>query len=470
MDDQETRVLRSLERLLEAIKGQLASASDHTPFQPRDKHYLRTRTGEFKYGPKGVERQTFQFEQGTRKSFDVAASFLFGIIEKTHEYVVAFEECKSLWCRTWDVSNGFRFFVLKLCSTVLSEPDMGEDHMAALLCTYIKEVKGELLPHKVEAQITGIVVSDGPVGFEIKGLTFELRQIQARDLEEEVEIESAPWRALMPGEGLSQTPSAVLTLSTLAKDGNEIHKEAWKAIAMLRLFCLASVEEVRSRVEAPTFSDRSSEGVSSYCRPPFCGSEVFQVGNADVGRLKEFWEKLAGKIPQELYWSPGDVAYTHQGIAYKRYSEALAHDALIERRIANAVMGLEALFLRQQDELSYRLRVSVAKLLDSLGNCPQEVHDAVNVAYSVRSAFVHGDQLSPKKKRRLGDLKSLATNTLDYLRQALVLSLVWQTDKDRFVEAIEGALVDPEQDAILRKQISPLRGIIVATNAQSPLG
>src|SRR2546422_822861 len=88
-------------------------------------------------------------------------------------------------------------------------------------------------------------------------------------------------------------------------------------------------------------------------------------------------------------------------IAHTRYKEALFETPLFENRVATAMMGLEALFLDETQELSYRLSVRVSKTISFLKRDPFEVRETIKDAYSIRSKFAHGNVLTHKDRRKL---------------------------------------------------------------------
>ena len=76
-------------------------------------------------------------------------------------------------------------------------------------------------------------------------------------------------------------------------------------------------------------------------------------------------------------------------------SDALMQNGMIERSIANAIMGLEGLLLKsggEVQELAHRLSNRTAKLLSNFKYDPLEVKKIVSDAYGARSLFVHGGQ------------------------------------------------------------------------------
>ena len=111
----------------------------------------------------------------------------------------------------------------------------------------------------------------------------------------------------------------------------------------------------------------------------------------DKERFIDFWLTMSKALPPEGY-GRAQKRVDPVEIAYQRYSEALlSWGVTVERRISDVVIGLESLLLSENDGLSYRLRLRVAKLLATIGFDPYRIRDAIKRAYEVRSAFLHGD-------------------------------------------------------------------------------
>ena len=92
--------------------------------------------------------------------------------------------------------------------------------------------------------------------------------------------------------------------------------------------------------------------------------------------MRRFINLLDPLIPQKLYRF-GQGESSHLTVAFDRYCDALLRQGILEERIANAVMGLEALLLDQNQELSYRLSLRLAKSLSFLNEEAKEVKKVI---------------------------------------------------------------------------------------------
>ncbi len=161
--------------------------------------------------------------------------------------------------------------------------------------------------------------------------------------------------------------------------------------------------------------------------------------------------------------------------AYRRYTDALMRDGhLVERRMASAVMGLEALYLLDDNsgELSYRLRTSVANAMGALGADSEVVLRQVRMGYDIRSSYVHGGHLSKESEeeadKKFGGVRPLLHTVQDYLRRYIVLHLVLCEPKDSIVSALQGAVVSSEGRAALEEKIRPARRFVGFTGPPPP--
>jgi len=149
-------------------------------------------------------------------------------------------------------------------------------------------------------------------------------------------------------------------------------------------------------------------------------------------------------------------------IAFERYQECV-RGAPLERRIAAAIMGLEALFFRDQEiqELSYRLSLRVAKALSGAGIAPAPLKNVLAVSYRIRSLFVHGGHLTASKRKQCEkdaecSLDALVLSTVNALRVSILHLAESGQPKAAFIDLIEDSLLSAERSAELEKLMSRL--------------
>ncbi len=245
---------------------------------------------------------------------------------------------------------------------------------------------------------------------------------------------------------------------------SEIQERVSQAVAILRLFKVGSVEYISYRMHSESVINAMASGTISSTIPPK-SLEKSLIIEEDVQRLKSFWGTMTRSMPSSFY-TLGETRIDHVDIAYKRYCDALFQNGLMERRIANTVMGLESLFLKggETQELLYRLHMRVAKILSLMGHDPYVVRELLKDAYRVRNSFVHGAHLEYKEKRTLnnkyGDIKSFLQALLDYLLICIITIIFVSKGKEELLDLIDDALIDKVKDGQLNSLLNTAKSII----------
>jgi hypothetical protein len=129
-------------------------------------------------------------------------------------------------------------------------------------------------------------------------------------------------------------------------------------------------------------------------------------------------------------------------------------------------MGLESLFLTRNEnqELAYRLRTRIAKILGLLGYDPYVAKKVANDAYTVRSAFVHGDRVKDEDSKailkRHESFKKLLASASDQLRVAIVILTTTKLTKDDLIKLIDDSFIDQRILPKLEEALIPARKLL----------
>ena len=241
-----------------------------------------------------------------------------------------------------------------------------------------------------------------------------------------------------------------------------INQIVHKIIRILRLFKVGSVKFFVIRQFSDSITGMQGTG-SSWGDEKSDSLERYVVSEPEAKILKNFYQAMDKKIPESFVRPMPDDSF--RDIAYKRYEDALMTNGTIERRIANAIMGLESIFMiEKEQELSYRLRLRVAKLMSFFGFDPFEVKKIIRDAYGIRSTFVHGGLLTHKKaeelKEKHGTVKNLFLKVLDYLRISIVFSIFMTIGKDNLLGTIDNSFLDEDHLKQLEGFVSETRRIL----------
>jgi hypothetical protein len=362
-----------------------------------------------------------------------------GEIEQSPEYTTALEYLTKIF---GERMNNFVLGRLaqKIISDYLYNKKFNES-VDDLINKFFRSVKGEPLTYGADVKLEGIVLR--PDKIEIShGII--LRKTVKEDLEKEYAYHSL---AFSQTRNPTHTiPSAILRIEFLGTRANEIQKKVGEAITILRLFRAGSVKFESYQMFSDSITDMMASG-GLLSGEATTANEKYLITQEDAKSLKKFWEDMHPLVEKSLPW-PGVTKEDHMTIAYKRYSDALLQNGLVERQITNTMMGLEGLLLKggEKQELTYRLSNRVAKVLGNLAYDPLEAKRIIVDAYNVRSLFAHGGQLDYNTKVKLENkyksVKNLLLHVLDYLRISLIVCLTLHIEKDAFIDIIDKSFID----------------------------
>ncbi|MFQ5976746.1 MAG: hypothetical protein ACE5OZ_01290 [Candidatus Heimdallarchaeota archaeon] len=141
----------------------------------------------------------------------------------------------------------------------------------------------------------------------------------------------------------------------------------------------------------------------SFGRSSWSSSKIgYTLADADIPAFQSFWREFKG-YPDNRDYRPLNIAIRRLNYAAER---TRAEDKLIDYMI-----GLEALFLNQDQELRYKLALRVAAYLNSNRS---DTFQAVYAAYGLRNKLVHGS-------KQVDIDQALSEKIDDYLRKAIKL-------------------------------------------------
>ena len=310
--------------------------------------------------------------------------------------------------------------------------------------TFINEIEGNPVDWRIEVWLAGVYV-ETPIELE-KGVV--LRPPCKEDIEHELSI-FAPFG--VPGMPF-QIPDAILTINKRAKIRPAVYPYKEKLITLLQLYKLCSVHELRT-MWAPR--GILSSGGTSY--PPvarFQTTYKCTINEREAEHISSFIKDLGAKIPIDEEWGRLRVDNSI-GVALSQYRDVLLKPEDIPNKIAYAVFGLEALYLKadERGELAQRLAQRVAKVMAKLGKGDgKEVFKAIKRAYKIRSVFVHGEPLKESKYRD----RSLLDKLAEYLRTSILIFMQIPI-KNELINLIDDALIDKNSDEALERMVKEIR-------------
>ncbi|MDP3444090.1 MAG: HEPN domain-containing protein, partial [Ignavibacteria bacterium] len=289
---------------------------------------------------------------------------------------------------------------------------------------------------RATVQLVGIILQ--PDEIEL-GSGIKIR----RPKKEDFEIERRMFHSFPEPQFLE--PTAFLEISKNTGIPMEIQTEVKKAVTLLQLFRLGSVNYISYRMYSSfrNLFGNVTVGTAETNHPVY----TYIIRDGESEKLQNFCTALSERLPSNIYQLDG-LAKDHISIAYDRYEDALIQIGIDERRITNIMMGLEALYFKQNErqELDYRLQMRMAKVLGLLSIDSILVKNLVKDAYNIRSIFSHGGLLDAKKrelyqKKYDGGVGDLTKIMLDFLRISLIVSMIIEMDKTEFIDLIDNALI-----------------------------
>jgi len=449
-----SKLLEILKKLALTVKKTIDEGISNGSIQPQDEPYFRWKVERFQYTDKGITGHSARGEYFTKKSWVRAIINLEESLKHCSEYASALEHLANVFGKSDRLSSILDNFVRKLIHQHLYDLKTKETDINSVIATFLKDLREEPVKYGARVEVQGVVLHPDKIEPSF-GIT--LRQTKIEDLEREVPVYSFTPRRSLPD------PSAIMNIEFLGRGPAEIRKNVEKAITILRLFKVGSVVWTTYHMYSESIMGFGT--LTSGRRTT--ALETYLVTQEDIQKLKNFWETMSDSIPTSFF-DMGVTKTDYLTIAYKRYSDALLENGLIERRIANAVMGLEAVFLKTGEiqELPYRLGLRISKLFGSLEHNPHEVKRVINDSYKVRNLFAHGGQLGNKRKKRLEskykDVKNLLLSVLDYLRISIIVTILSKKEKGKFIDLVDDSLIDAKSEKQLNCVVSQAKGVIAS--------
>jgi hypothetical protein len=321
---------------------------------------------------------------------------------------------------------------------------------------FLNDLEEGPVTHTAQVYLQGVALRSDAIDIQCG---VRIRKPQKEELEIPIPAELA--------EVFPRYPSAIVEIESVGareRSPQLLQAQVEQCVALLRLFRVGSVKLMHYQMGCSSIVNPWPHGrlTSGDKNPPL---ESYVIKTEDEPNLKRFWQTMNVNLPKDIYGFEKKV--NHVTLAYDRYCDALLLNGVSERRIANVVMALEALFLKETEkqELSYRLSVRVSKLISLILNQnPLEVRSTWKDAYGVRSAFAHGGHLTNDRKRRIegkyGSIGLFLLRLLDHLRVSIIASILCRIGKDALINLVDNALLDAQEHERLKRVLADTAALI----------
>lgn len=447
------KVINQLQKLTDNIKKVIKKGISKKSFSPENESYFGWKVKDFKYTDKGIQSSGAKGHFSTKKSWMRATTKITDKIKESSEYKLALKSLKYAFARNERTDQDLNAFIGKVIYVNLHPEEKEENSEKVIIERFVNDLLEKPVRCSAEIQLQGVILRQQKIE-PAHGII--IRQPISSDLEKET-----PYYPPALVDRFLPNPSAIANIEFFSRQVNEVQRKVEQMIVMLRLFRVGSIKYLSYKMNSDSITDIIGRGTLTSGKGHIA-LETSVINKEDEPRLKIFWQVLDRVLPSSLY-ELGRSNVDYINIAYDCYSDALMHNGLLERRIANTIMGIEALLLDSTQELSYKLGLRSAKVMSLLGNDPQEVRQIVKDAYSIRSLFSHGRRLSYRKKRKLelryGNIKNILSSTLDYLRRILVVMMIIPKNKDELIDLIDNSLIDNKKESELKNLLDPLKEI-----------
>jgi hypothetical protein len=461
--------LKEIKGLLEAVairmKTEIHKEIVEGKLKPGNDLFIRTEVPELTINESGVRVPSKSKGWVIRESWLRGNNFgpIFEKVKKSEEFqelgtyltklsernLIPINDIRYGWIQAMTFENAI-FFV--------SLPDSGisEKEFDTYISSYANYILGNPFPFWLEAHMRGILILSQNIEIQSKPEErFYLRQITARDFE----MEQRGSEYLIGNEQSEPIinsffePSAVLRIECIAKDVQYILNQTRKVLVILRLFKTGGVRIASHKVKS---------GINHYSSgPDFLLSiqtlqdgldpvKEYKITDSEAGKFKDFWQIISERLPENIYKI--DKPKDPLGLAYERYCDALLRDNLFEKKVASAIMGLEALFLptSSHSELIYRLSMNTGKIMGAVGENALEVKENMEKAYSIRSTYAHGGKVSKKEeekiKEKFGSTINFILIILGYLRISILVFIFLGITKDALQRLLEEAMLEEAKE------------------------
>jgi len=312
------------------------------------------------------------------------------------------------------------------------------DNLLSYIVTFIQDLEGNPIEWNIKVWLEGIWLEIERMEIE-KGIF--IRKPQPEDFEYEYPLD-APFF-----EQHISPPSAILEIKKRVKIQPYIYPELEKIIIALQLYKMGSITRTKIFWRPKSFLQVGGISTSMHW---LSKTYTYSLGERDEEKLPKFMEMIKNRLPIDETGRP--LSSNPLGIALLRYQDALLKPEAIENKIAYAVMGLEALYLKAEERegLSHKLSQRVAKILSLLDEKPIKVYNLIKEAYDIRSGFVHGSII---RKEEPKNVKKILDNVLEYLRKSILIFILLPREKEELLSLIDNAILEKQAEEKLSELI-----------------
>ena len=337
----------------------------------------------FEYTERGVSSKSESGIHFTQKTWYYTAEKICTLVKETKKYKSHLLAISNNVSSNQHISTYLESFLGKIVIYYLKKNKLSKQKISYYVKLFIGDLKNEPCKCWADVDLDGIAL-----GFKKLNLTnnITIKRVEKKDFERPIPIDYPPFTDSYHPRSISAT----LKVTQISHGGGELQESVEKIISILRLFKVGSII-----YSSYTMNSESPSGfiggkiTSGKITSP---QERYFISKEEQDKFKEFFQVIEKHLPHSFYGF-GAEKTDYITIAYNRYCDALLEGGLSEKRIMNIMMGFEALFIKENTEVGYRLKMRVGKFLSILEMDPHLIKNKLKDAYDIRSLFSHGSVL-----------------------------------------------------------------------------
>ncbi len=457
-NEKQSKLQISLKNLASSVSDMVDKEITLSPITPHIESLFHWELNDFKYTDKGIENTGAHGKKTLHKYWSGATIKLEEKITQLPDFIEAEKVIKNNCPKSTNSSSALNIFIKVILPIYLE--NQKEKRLKAIknvIKIFIRDLKKQ--PFK------------GVCSFDIHGITIESERIKLAEgvslrqsKKEDFEIPTSPIGGYNRDEMGKPRHTVVLEVELMFINEIDINNVMFQTIAdkyitLFRLYKPGAVQYNSYSMKTDMILPPFFSGMITQASKASYGLIPYFIKKNDEVKLRFFCKKLI--LPKGVYDSFSEKKITCISIAYDRYSEALLETTSPERKITNAVMGLEALFSADSMELSFKLSTRVSKLLSFIGYDSLKAKKVLSLAYEVRSAFSHGGHLNSKLKTKIesrhSNIDAFLLEIIDYLRVSLIIFTNCTLKKDDLIKIIDESLIDDRKAKELKANLSKIK-------------
>lgn len=438
-----------LKQLAVNIKNNIQEYINEKIIEAQQEIYVYPKVTELEYNHNGLGRVNLSLNQKPKLYLLINDGQLEKKIKSYSEYISLIEE--------YHLQEDHVFqFIVALIHQTLKVGNFNALSLEDIVNFFIGDLEESPIKYKAYVALKGVIIDSSIINFNIDKTEITLRRVESKDLEIEYPAYSSR------NNILHSHPSGILLVENYEAD--KLYSIICQSIVILVIFQVSSVSRISYKIYAQETILRNNDRIAHSNKNNIITSTLV-ITQEKASKLQKFWKDIINILPEELHNPSSNKKTTHLLVAFQHYCDALLQARNLEEKIAKAVIGLEALLVHENTEISFRFKIRGAKLLGILGKPTNDVQKILKIAYDIRSSYVHGDDSQLEKKIKKLEEEYPNTNDfvvklLDILR-ILILVMIGLAQhsnfiqnnkgqktflKQKFLEMVDNALIDIAQE------------------------